>query len=45
MCIRRDELEKASRNQIVKGLDSSEEFGLIIRIYELCSLTSHVLVT
>ena len=45
MCARREELEQASWNQIVKGLDCSEEFGLIIRIYELCSLTSHVLVT
>lgn len=45
MCVRRDELEKASWNQIIKGLDCSEEFGLIIRIYELCSLTFHVWVT
>ena len=45
MCARREELEQASWNQIVKGLDCSEEFGLIIRIYELCCLTSHVLVT
>lgn len=43
--MRRDELEKTSWNQTVKGLECSEEFGLIIRIYELCSLTSLVLVT
>lgn len=41
----RDEFEKMSWNQTVKSLECSEEFGLIIRIYELCSLTSYVLVT
>lgn len=43
--LRGDELEKTSGNQTIKGLECSEEFGLTIRIYELCSLTSHVLVT
>lgn len=38
-------LEKASWNPTIKGLECSEEFGLIIRIYRLCTPTSHVLVS
>lgn len=46
-CVRGHELEKTSTclEWTVKGLECSEECGLIMRIYELYSLTSHVLVT
>lgn len=43
--VKGDVLEKRSQKQAIKGLECSEEFGLINRIYKLCSLTSHVLVT
>lgn len=44
-CARGDGFEKTSCNPTIKGLECSEEFGLIIRIYGLCAPTSHVLVS